>query len=316
MNTNDKTGLVILDKSMIGQKFNNLTVIGFAKDNNGRNRYLCQCDCGNQVLTSKDRLVSDRQKSCGCLRVNPVEKYSYLIGQKVNKWTVLEIKNDRRNCDAVCICECGTIKKVNVYNLINNKSMDCGCGRKQMLTDTKSKNLIGMKFGKLTVKELLPESNKFNRRQYRCECDCGNETIVPSSSLLNGHTASCGCINSYYNMYIDILLTKMGVFHKPEYTVTIDNNKYRYDFYLPDYNTLIEYDGEQHYIPVNFGKWDEEELQRCFEIIQKHDQIKNEYCKNRNINLLRIPYWEKQNIETIINNYLQRLNERGSVKAI
>ena len=81
----------------------------------GNKKWLCHCDCGNDCVVNSDRLPMNSkrrmQKSCGCLRVNPVEKYSYLIGQKVNKWTVLEIKNDRRNCDAVCICECGTIKK-------------------------------------------------------------------------------------------------------------------------------------------------------------------------------------------------------------
>lgn len=300
----------------MGQKFNKLTVIGFTKDKNGRTRCLCRCDCGSQVIAKKDRLISGRQKSCGCLRVNPIEKYNYLIGQKINKWTVLEIKNDRRNCDAVCVCECGAIKEVNVYNLINNKTKDCGCGRKKMLTETRSKNLVGMRFGKLIVEELLQESNKFNRRQYRCKCDCGNETIIPSGSLISGQTKSCGCLNSYYNMYVDILLTKMNVFHKPEHTVTIYGHKYRYDFYLPDYNTFIEYDGEQHYMPVNFGKWSLEESCKHFEAIQEHDKIKNEYCKEHNINLLRIPYWEKQNIENIIYNHLQRLNERGFAEAI
>ena len=41
-------------------------------------------------------------------------------------------------------------------------------------------------------------------------------------------------------------------------------------------------------------------------------KIKNEYCEKHNINILRIPYWEKQNIESIIYNYLQRLNEKAS----
>lgn len=304
------------DENMIGQKFNKLTVIGFTKDEHGRKKCVCKCDCGNEVLAPKDRLISGRQKSCGCLKVNPIEKYSYLIGQTINKWTILEIKNDKRSCYAVCICICGTIKEVNIYNLINNRTKDCGCGRKRMLSETRSKNLVGMRFGKLVAIELLPESNKFNRRQYKCQCDCGNEIIVPSSSLLNGHTQSCGCINSYYNMYIDMLLTEMKISHKPEYTVTIEDKKYRYDFHLPDYNLIIEYDGEQHYMPVNFGDWDEKELEEKFKTTQEHDKIKNEYCKKHNINLLRIPYWEKQNIETIIYNHLQRLNERDSAIAV
>ena len=84
-------------------------------------------------------------------RVNPLEKYAYLIGTKINKWTVLSLKNDRRHADAICQCECGTVKPVNIRNLINNCTKDCGCGRKAMLSETRSKNLIGQKFGKLTV---------------------------------------------------------------------------------------------------------------------------------------------------------------------
>lgn len=247
-------------------------------------------------------------------RVNVLEKYAYLIGHKINKWTVLDIKNDRRNCDALCICECGTIKAVNVYNLINNKTKDCGCGRKEMLRKTKTKNLIGQRFGKLVAVELLPESNKFNRRQYKCQCDCGNEIIVPSSCLTTNHTSSCGCLLSYYNMYIDILLDNINVDHEPEYTVKIDGVNYRYDFYLPDYNLMIEYDGEQHYMPVNFGINDLQHMEEKLKNIQRHDRIKNKYCKDNNINLLRIPYWEKQNIEKLINNCLQRLNEKGLTK--
>lgn len=245
-------------------------------------------------------------------KINPLEKYAYLIGQKINKWTILELKHDRRNCDAVCVCECGTIKLVNIYNLINNKTQDCGCGRKEMLRQTRTKDLVGKKFGKLVVEELLPDSNKFKRRLYRCKCDCGNEIVVPSSCLTTNHTSSCGCILSYYNMYIDILLDKLHVCHKPEYTVTIGNHKYRYDFYLPDYNLIIEYDGEQHYMPVNFGENDIKRMEEKLRTTQEHDKIKNDYCKKHNINLLRIPYWEKQNIETIIYNHLQRLSERAS----
>ncbi len=244
-------------------------------------------------------------------RINPLEKYAYLIGQKINKWTVLELKNNRRNCDAICICECGTIKAVNIYNLINNKTRDCGCGRKAMLRRTRSKNLVGQRFGKLVAVELLPESNKFNRRLYRCKCDCGNEIIVPSNCLTTNHTSSCGCILSYYNMYIDMLLDKLNVRHEPEYTVVIEGHKFRYDFYLCDYNLIIEYDGEQHYMPVNFGYSDLAKMEEKLKTVQKYDKLKNKYCEDNNINLLRIPYWEKSNIDKLINNCLQRLSEKG-----
>ena len=68
-----------------------------------------------------------------------------------------------------------------------------------------------------------------------------------------------------------------------------------FDFYLPEYNLCIEYDGEQHFLPIDFAgqgeKWAKEQLT----ITQKHDDIKNQYCKDNNIGLIRIPYFK--NIE-------------------
>jgi very-short-patch-repair endonuclease len=70
-----------------------------------------------------------------------------------------------------------------------------------------------------------------------------------------------------------------------------------FDFYLPDYNTIIEFDGEQHYKQGHF-------THSHLSYVQKHDTIKNEYCKNNNITLIRIPYWDMNNIEIILNNKL------------
>lgn len=70
-----------------------------------------------------------------------------------------------------------------------------------------------------------------------------------------------------------------------------------FDFYLPDYNCCIEYDGIQHYEPIEyFGG------ENSFGYVQKHDKIKTEYCENNNIRLLRISYFE--NIEEKLNNFL------------
>lgn len=68
-----------------------------------------------------------------------------------------------------------------------------------------------------------------------------------------------------------------------------------FDFYLPDYNLAIEYDGEQHFRSVNwFGGKEGLESQ------QYRDQIKNQYCKDNNIELLRIRWNQFNNIEEIL----------------
>lgn len=74
-----------------------------------------------------------------------------------------------------------------------------------------------------------------------------------------------------------------------------------FDFYLPDYNIVIEYDGEQHFNPIPFHKMSEEQAKYQLKTTQKHDEIKNEYCKKNNIDIIRIPYWEKKDIKSYIN---------------
>ena len=72
-----------------------------------------------------------------------------------------------------------------------------------------------------------------------------------------------------------------------------------FDFCISSLNTVIEYDGRHHYEPVDiFGG------QEQFEIQQKHDKIKNEYCKNNGISILRIPYYKYDSIEEELNNFL------------
>jgi len=85
-----------------------------------------------------------------------------------------------------------------------------------------------------------------------------------------------------------------------EVLLGIGRKNLSYDFYLPKYNFLIEYQGEQHekYIPW-FHK-----SKKDFEKQQEHDKRKREYAKNNNINLLEIWYWNFDKIEEIIDEYL------------
>jgi very-short-patch-repair endonuclease len=74
-------------------------------------------------------------------------------------------------------------------------------------------------------------------------------------------------------------------------------NPLRFDFFLSDSNTLIEYDGEFHYEPI-FG------LDKLSE--QKYnDHLKDEYCKQKGIKLIRIPYWNFNKIEQILENIIE-----------
>lgn len=86
-----------------------------------------------------------------------------------------------------------------------------------------------------------------------------------------------------------------------------DSNLLCFDYYLDDFNIAIEYDGENHYHPVKFGTQEKEEALQKHIYTKRHDEIKNEYCKKHNIPLLRIPYWEFEDLEYFLFDNLEKL---------
>jgi hypothetical protein len=71
----------------------------------------------------------------------------------------------------------------------------------------------------------------------------------------------------------------------------------RFDFYLPDYNTCVEFDGLQHFVNVSIFK-------NSFEYVANNDKIKQDYCNSKNIKLLRISYKEIKNVCKILDNFI------------
>lgn len=312
-------------KHLIGTQINKWSILDIIEHRGKDKGYIyarCQCVCGTIRDVRLSVLLNGKCVDCGCGRKERQKektrkKYEHLIGTTINGWSILDIiPPDEKHHDTHVVgeCKCGTVKEVRLSYITSGRSKDCGCGRKETMSESLTKNLVGQRFGKLVVIEMLEERNKNGRILYRCKCDCGNEIIVLGYCLVQKHTSSCGCLTSYWNMYIQQFLEKNKIEHKPEYTVYIGDNYYRYDFYLPKYNLFIEYDGQQHYNPARFHGDNIEDNIHEFQKTQEHDKIKNKYCEENNINLLRIPYWETKNIETIINNCLQRLSEKGFVE--
>lgn len=105
-----------------------------------------------------------------------------------------------------------------------------------------------------------------------------------------GHLCpDCFQKESYGENNIRVWLAKHNVkfYREHVFNECIDIHKLLFDFYLPEYNMCIEYQGRQHYEPVEYFGGEAQ-----FQLQQKHDQIKRNYCKDHNIRLLEIPYWE------------------------
>lgn len=217
----------------------------------------------------------------------PVGRTKDLTGQKFGKLTVLyRVKSPKNNDKPYwkCLCDCGNtiIQRASTLKEGTGRK-SCGC----------EKSLINKRFGKLLCLEELKE--KHNNRyyyKYKCICDCGNITYVHRSHLIQHNTMSCGkCSNkmSRGEYLIQDILKNNNIIYEIEKTFQtcrfIDTNHLaRFDFYVNNHY-LIEMDGEQHYSAIDiFGG----ELK--FKYVKEHDSYKNQWCKENNIPLIRIPY--------------------------
>ena len=140
--------------------------------------------------------------------------------------------------------------------------------------------------------------NAVTKIRHKCR-KCGMEFDMTPYLTLKGCGCRCDGL-SHGERFITQYLRNYEIEFISQYRFTDCRDIYPlpFDFYLVDFGTCIEYDGEQHFMPSNkFGG--EEHLR----MTQKHDQIKTQYCLDNNIRLVRISY--KDNIAKCLNDFLQ-----------
>lgn len=86
-----------------------------------------------------------------------------------------------------------------------------------------------------------------------------------------------------------------------------DKNPLPFDAYMVDYNICVEYDGEQHSRPIRYGTQKMEDAIDKYNYTVRHDEIKNKYCKDNNISLIRVPFWEYENMDYYLFDELVKL---------
>lgn len=113
-----------------------------------------------------------------------------IVGERFGKLTVVrylrtDVKPYGHTVIWECKCDCGNIVEVSTNALRSGNTKSCGC-----LT---SENLVGMKFGRLTVMDRESPKSKKTKGLWVCKCECGNVIKVNTSALKSGNTTSCGC---------------------------------------------------------------------------------------------------------------------------
>lgn len=100
--------------------------------------------------------------------------------------------------------------------------------------------------------------------------------------------------SSYELKVINILKENNLIFEREKQFKDLHYGYYRFDFFIPNMNIIIECDGEQHFCySKKFHKKREDFLKS-----QERDRRKNSYCLANGIKLYRIPFWEFENIKT------------------
>lgn len=234
-----------------------------------------------------------------------------LTGKKFGKLTVIKpgetvyTKSGQSKSTWVCQCECGNIKQVRTNNLLSGNVLSCGCLKAE---NNHARNFIdetGNRYGKLTVLERYFENNKENRALWLCLCDCGNKRIVSGTDLRNGRVNSCGCIVSVNEAKIEKILKDHNINYVKQYTFkdlkSPKESLLKFDFAIIEDNKLshlIEFDGIQHFqFREETSGWNTEEN---FIKIKQNDELKNQYCAQHKIKLIRIKYDEDYNFDKLM----------------
>lgn len=110
---------------LTGEKFSDLTVKKFSGfDKSGNKLWLCECICGNEIVTSSSKLISGKKKNCGC---KSVSKKS-LINQRFGNLTVQKrIGYWGHNAVWLCLCDCGKQIAEKGPFLRTGSTTSCGC---------------------------------------------------------------------------------------------------------------------------------------------------------------------------------------------
>lgn len=234
-------------------------------------------------------------------------KFKYNDGDCIGPHHINMIKRTKKDNQNkwLGLFQCPYCKKefeTRINSIQSGLTQSCGCWNKMQAKEKgrkigkkyggqKKKDLTNQNFGKLTALFIIGQTSN-HKNIWHCRCECGNETNVVAGDLLSGKTQSCGCLVSKGEEKINFILQELKIKFNTQKTFNDcinpkTNTKLRFDFYLPDYNCCIEYDGKQHYI----SNW--EPLRN----IQYRDNLKNQYCINNNINLIRIPYTDFNSID-------------------
>ena len=266
--------------------------------------FKCKCSCGKETTVLAYQLLNGKTKSCGHLQRDIAgSKPKDLCGKTINNLKVLyrdETKptGSGKHTYWICKCEkCGKEKSIRSSDLIDGSAIDCGCESFKRFKSRNLNDFTGKTIGHLHVlnRDWNGKRGGFHAR-WDCQYDlCGRIESVSSNSLMaygKDRCTICQGLSSGEMKILEIMQENGISFEHDKSFNDLRNPKtnslLRFDFRITqnsDCDYIIEYDGEQHFKEVPL--YDDND---SFEQRQFRDNFKNQWCKDHNIPLIRIPF--------------------------
>lgn len=275
-----------------------------------------KCSCGNMFERLFSNVLKNQIfcKECESNRKNILKEK--ILKEKFNELNELVKSNNQillsklsdykgNKSKMTIVCNCGGLFNPTANNYKRNhiKCRKCGTKDSKESRTTPIETLMEVvEKENYTFIDAWHIKNSGWRMLLSCENDKHKDFEVAWSNFKTGGTRCPTCNLSRGERKVAKFLEGNNIPYHKEYVIEelkgSNGGIMRFDFMIEDDNeiTLIEYDGIQHYIP----KFGEKEFKR----IQDNDRLKNEYCEDKKIKLLRIPYWEFDNVENILKEYI------------
>lgn len=223
-----------------------------------------------------------------------------------NKYDYSKVEYSTSGSKVIIICPLhGEFKQLANDHLRGFGCVKCSCGKlakdkvktqERFLSD--AKKVHGDKYNY----ELVLYSQGRNKIDIICNIH-GIFRQVADAHLRGAGCPNCRKSRGEIKIFNYLVTTDINFLPEKRFDNCKNINTLPFDFYLPDFNLCIEFDGRQHFESIDyFGGED------TLKFTKERDQIKNKYCLDKNIHLLRIPYWKFSNIELIIEEKLKELN--------
>ncbi|WCS68913.1 hypothetical protein [Bacillus phage BvP] len=261
---------------------------------------LLHSKCGNIYSVTPNHFFYDNSR-CKCqLNIKQPEMFEEEFN-KLAKGRYTQLEAYRRSHSKISIRheDCGTVFQATPHSFLQGKGCPECFGNRAKTTEEFSKEVDELSDGEYS---LLTEYIN-NRTHVTIEhIECGKEYSVTPKDFLRGNRCPF-CKQSKGEKMIQRILDERGIRYVIQKSFDDLKNNYQklpFDFFLPDYNLLIEYDGVQHFKEVQYFGGAKKLADQ-----KRRDSLKNEYAKSKNIKLLRLPYtYSEDKIKEVILNYL------------